>query len=50
MVIYLKLVIEFVLSFETFELTQISRIENAHADALSKLASNKDSELLIRYL
>lgn len=33
-------------SFEKFELVQNLRIENAHTNALSKLASNKDSELL----
>lgn len=34
------------LSFKRFELTQIQLIENVHADALSKLASSKDLELL----
>lgn len=29
-----------------FELTQISHVENTHADVLSKLANSKDSELL----
>lgn len=33
-------------SFEKFKLVQNLRIENAHTNALSKLASNKDSELL----
>lgn len=32
-------------SFEKFELVQISRLENIHANALSKLASGKDFEL-----
>ncbi|XP_022859742.1 uncharacterized protein LOC111380417 [Olea europaea var. sylvestris] len=32
--------------FERFELVQVLRFENIHVDALSKLASNKDSELL----
>ncbi|XP_022856949.1 uncharacterized protein LOC111378016 [Olea europaea var. sylvestris] len=43
---YLKTVMNLVPSFEKFELIQIPRIENAHADTLSKLASSKDSELL----
>ncbi|XP_022846411.1 uncharacterized protein LOC111369165 [Olea europaea var. sylvestris] len=43
---YLKMVMYLVPSFEKFELIQIPRVENAHADALSKLASSKDFELL----
>ncbi|XP_022877052.1 uncharacterized protein LOC111395302 [Olea europaea var. sylvestris] len=43
---YLKMVMNLIPSFEKFELIQIPRIENVHADALSKLASSKDSELL----
>lgn len=38
--------IDLLLSFKKFKLAQISRVENAHADILSKLANNKDSELL----
>lgn len=37
---------DFLPSFEMFELAQISHVENGHANALSKLASNKDFELL----
>ncbi|XP_022849846.1 uncharacterized protein LOC111371929 [Olea europaea var. sylvestris] len=43
---YLKVVMNLIPSFEKFELTLIPRIENSHADALSKLTSSKDSELL----
>ncbi|CAI9778484.1 unnamed protein product [Fraxinus pennsylvanica] len=43
---YLKLVMDFLPNFEKFELVQVPRDENAHADALFKLASSKDSELL----
>ncbi|XP_022871364.1 uncharacterized protein LOC111390538 [Olea europaea var. sylvestris] len=46
MVAYLKLVMNLVPHFERFELIQVPRLENTHADALSKLASRKDSELL----
>lgn len=46
MVAYLKLVMEFVPTFKKFELTRIPHSKHSHADALSKLASNKDSELL----
>lgn len=46
MAAYLKLVMNLIPFFEKFELTQIPRLENAHADALSKLASSKDYELL----
>lgn len=42
---YLKLVIEFIPAFEKFELVHIPRSENARANNLSKLASNKDSKL-----
>ncbi|XP_022847591.1 uncharacterized protein LOC111370119 [Olea europaea var. sylvestris] len=45
-VAYLKLVLDLVPHFERFELIQVPRLENTHADALSKLASSKDSELL----
>ncbi|XP_022856263.1 uncharacterized protein LOC111377401 [Olea europaea var. sylvestris] len=45
---YLKMVMNLVSSFKKFELIQIPHDENAHADALSKLASGKDSELLTR--
>ncbi|XP_022860557.1 uncharacterized protein LOC111381073 [Olea europaea var. sylvestris] len=46
MLAYLKLVLDIIPHFERFELTQVPRLENAHADALSKLASSMDSELL----
>ncbi|XP_022889077.1 uncharacterized protein LOC111404514 [Olea europaea var. sylvestris] len=46
MVVYLKLVLDLVLHFEKFELIQVPCLENTQADALSKLASSKDSELL----
>lgn len=46
MAFYMKKVMELLPCFERFELTQISRVENTHVDALSKLASSKDSELL----
>lgn len=43
---YLKLVLDLILYFEKFELVKIPRLKNAHADALSKLPSSKDSMLL----
>ncbi|XP_022877058.1 uncharacterized protein LOC111395308 [Olea europaea var. sylvestris] len=43
---YLKMVMNLIPSFEKLELIQIPHIENSHADALSKLPSSKDSELL----
>ncbi|XP_022859445.1 uncharacterized protein LOC111380183 [Olea europaea var. sylvestris] len=46
MVAYLKLYLDLVPHFERFELTQVPCLENTHADALLKLASSKDSELL----
>lgn len=46
MVAYLKLVLDLVPHFERFELTQVPSLQNTRADALSKLASSKDSELL----
>ncbi|XP_022859985.1 uncharacterized protein LOC111380604 [Olea europaea var. sylvestris] len=46
MVSYLKMVMNLLLSFEKFKIMQIPLLENAHADALSKLTSSKDSELL----
>lgn len=46
MVAHLKLVLDLVPHFERFELTQVPRLENTHANVLSKLASSKDSELL----
>ncbi|XP_022874004.1 uncharacterized protein LOC111392843 [Olea europaea var. sylvestris] len=46
MLAYLKLVLNIIPHFERFKLTQVPRLENAHADALSKLASSMDSELL----
>lgn len=42
---YLKKVMESLTSFEKFELTKIPKVDNVHVDALSKLASRKDSEL-----
>lgn len=47
MTTYLKLVLEFIPTFKRFELTQILRSENAYTNALSRLASDKDSELLM---
>lgn len=46
MAAYLKKVMDLLPYFEKFELIQISRAENIHVDTLSKLSSNKDSELL----
>ncbi|XP_022864681.1 uncharacterized protein LOC111384604 [Olea europaea var. sylvestris] len=46
MAAYLKLVLNLVPHFERFELVQVPCFENTHADALSKLARSKDSELL----
>ncbi|XP_022869801.1 uncharacterized protein LOC111389152 [Olea europaea var. sylvestris] len=46
MATYLKLVLDLVPHFEKFELIQVPHLKNTHADALSKLASSKDSELL----
>lgn len=46
MAFYLKKVMESFPSFEKFESTQIPKVGNVHADALLKLASSKDSELL----
>lgn len=46
MAAYLKLAMVFAPTFEKFELAQIPCMENAHVDALSKLASGKDFELL----
>lgn len=46
MAAYVKLVIDLFPSFKNFELAQIPCIENAHANALSKLTNNKDSDLL----
>ncbi|KAL2542193.1 Ribonuclease H [Abeliophyllum distichum] len=43
---YLKLVRDLISYFEKFELIQVPRAENANADALSKLASSKDLELI----
>ncbi|XP_022847633.1 uncharacterized protein LOC111370170 [Olea europaea var. sylvestris] len=46
MLAYLKLVLDIIPHFKRFEPTQVPRLENAHADALSKLASSMNSELL----
>ncbi|XP_022854960.1 uncharacterized protein LOC111376241 [Olea europaea var. sylvestris] len=46
MAVYLKLVLDLIPHFEMFELIQVPHLENTYADALSKLASSKDSELL----
>lgn len=46
MAAYLKLVLNLIPTFEKFELARISRCENSQADALSKLASSKYSDLL----
>lgn len=46
MATYLKLVTEFVPTFERFELMHIPQSKNSHANAPSKLASSKDSDLL----
>ncbi|XP_022880881.1 uncharacterized protein LOC111398180 [Olea europaea var. sylvestris] len=46
MVAYLKLVKDLIPQFERFKLIQVPRLENTHADALSKFASSKDFELL----
>lgn len=35
-----------ILAFEKFELAQILRVENTYANAISKLTSSKDFELL----
>lgn len=37
---------ELIPSLAKFELAQIPSLENAHVNALSKLASSKDSKLL----
>lgn len=47
MAAYLKKVMTFLLNFEKFELVSILHNENSHADALSKLANSRDSELLV---
>ncbi|CAI9786550.1 unnamed protein product [Fraxinus pennsylvanica] len=46
MAAYLKKAMKLIPYFDKFELTQIPRVENLHANALSKLVSSKDSELL----
>lgn len=43
---YLKKVMELLPCFEKFELNRIPRTKNTNTNALSKLASSKDSELL----
>ncbi|CAI9765389.1 unnamed protein product [Fraxinus pennsylvanica] len=46
MAAYLKLLMNSIPKFEKFELIQVPRQENSYADALSKLVSSKDSNLL----
>lgn len=46
MAIYLKKVMDLLLFFKKFKLIEISWTKNIHADALVKLASGKDLELL----
>lgn len=46
MTAYLELVMNFLPGFERFELVQIPHLEDIHANAIPKLASSKDSELL----
>ncbi|XP_022897539.1 uncharacterized protein LOC111411217 [Olea europaea var. sylvestris] len=46
MAAYLKLVLDLIPHFERFELIQVPRLKKTYADALSKLASSKDSKLL----
>ncbi|KAL2466604.1 Uncharacterized protein Adt_42455 [Abeliophyllum distichum] len=46
MVAYLKNAKDLLSYFEVYELLQILRVENGYADALSKLASSKDSDLM----
>lgn len=46
MAVYLKLVMDSLPNFKRFELIQVPRQGNSHVDALSKLASSKDSKLL----
>ncbi|XP_022848853.1 uncharacterized protein LOC111371181 [Olea europaea var. sylvestris] len=46
MTAYLRLVLDLFPHFERFRLIYVPRIENTHANALSKLVSNKNSELL----
>ncbi|KAL2454264.1 Uncharacterized protein Adt_48237 [Abeliophyllum distichum] len=43
---YLKLVRDLIPCFDKFELIQVPRVDNANADALSKLVSSKDTKLL----
>ena len=46
MVAYLTKAKDLLSHFEVYELMQIPRMENGYADALSKLASSKDSDLM----
>ncbi|XP_022891636.1 uncharacterized protein LOC111406442 [Olea europaea var. sylvestris] len=46
MTAYLKLVMNLILHYERFKLVQVPCLENTHANALSKLASSRDSKLL----
>ena len=46
MVAYLEKVKELIRSISTFTIEVVPRSKNSHADALAKLASTKDAELL----
>ncbi|XP_022843135.1 uncharacterized protein LOC111366655 [Olea europaea var. sylvestris] len=46
MAAYLKLVLDLIPHFERFKLIKVPYLENTHVDALSKLASSKNSKLL----
>lgn len=46
MALFLKHFMNFLSNFKKFKILQIPHAENNSADALSKLTSNKDSELL----
>ena len=46
MVAYLEKVKELIRSISTFTIEVVPRSKNSHVDALAKLASTKDAELL----
>ncbi|KAL2532081.1 Ribonuclease H [Abeliophyllum distichum] len=46
MVSYLTKAKDLLSHFKVYELLQIPRVENGYADALSKLASSRDSDLM----